>query len=59
MAGVAFRPVLGRQSWQQATAWNAVKGRVVFPMSWGTGGILRWVSAHQPVEKPLILVGKR
>jgi hypothetical protein len=59
MAGLAFRPVLGRRPWQQAAAWSAVKGRVVFPMSSGTGGIRRWVSARQPVEKVLFLVGKR
>jgi hypothetical protein len=59
MAGVAFGPLLGQQPWQQTAAWSAVKGRVVFPMSSGTGGIRRWVSARQPVEKVLFLVGKR
>jgi hypothetical protein len=59
IAGMAFRPVLGPQPWQQTAAWRTVKGRVVFPMSSGTGGIRRWVSARQPVEKVLFLVGKR
>ena len=59
MAGGAFQPVPGRQVLQQAAGWNAIKRRVVFPTSSGTGGIRRWVSAHQPVEKTLFLVGKR
>jgi hypothetical protein len=59
MAGGAFQPVLNRQVLHQTAGWGAVKGRVVFPTSSGTGGIRRWVSAHQPVEKPLLLVGKR
>jgi hypothetical protein len=59
MTDVAFGPLLGRQSWQQTAAWRTVKGRVVFPMSAGTGGIRRWVSAREPVEKVLFLVGKR
>jgi len=59
MAGVADRLVLGLLALQRAAAWSAVKGRVVFPTSWGTGGIHRWISAHQPVEKALIFVGKR